>query len=105
MAPLHLRLANLRRWLNKRTNNNNPTLLKSDTIELYNIINNQKLILILANDSLNKWDVIIQEKVSISADITKWYIIECGFKNSQKAETFCKQIAPNCQCVVSYKVY
>lgn len=67
LAPLHLRLANLRRWLDKRVPINaiNPILSDEDSRILDHMIRDQDIPLIVRHNNGEKpWEIVVCEKLN-----------------------------------------
>ena len=91
LAPYHLRLANLRRWMKKRVGDENDIHLPAELTEkdltiLLRMIHNQKIPVFARQDKNNgKWDLILTEKQFKTIEETKYfYVIEVDL-NSQAA--------------------
>lgn len=93
LAPLHLRLANVRRFLNKYLPDggdfNNDLLY----VRLLTMIRTQRLPVCIRVDSQNEYEAVLVERV-IGDDVNLYdkentkdfYVLACGFKTEQQCQ-------------------
>jgi hypothetical protein len=95
LAPLHLRLANLRRWLKKRVGDENdihvhPELNEKDLTIFLRMIHNQKIPVYSRLDPANKkFDLIVHEKLVKTVEETKYfYILEVNLNSPEACSAY-----------------
>lgn len=85
LAPLHLRLANVRRFLDARIIKGYAEFKNSrDHVKLVAMVKKQKLPINIRFDG-HSYDIILMEKNTPNARISDFYVLECGFKDVVKA--------------------
>ncbi len=104
LSPLHLRLANVRRFLDKRIDKDTAQFgSEKDEAKFFNMINKQKLPLVCRRHPNGKYDVVlIEKKVKVTAkNSNKWYVLGVDFPSIANAIGWINISFPNAGMVLA----